>query len=262
MPEGTKLIQIARDGMVLVVALNNLPKPFTYLRWRFMLPADQFCFYRSQLRHHPLAGRFAPYDEAPVAPTLPTIMREAQERKGLWFSLAAPLPVLFGEPPELDQSRLLRMQFQAELRQTLSKLFEKTLGFRPAFEAHHKIVGVADDNHIAPSHFLTPSLYPQVENVMQVHVGEQRRYHCSLRCSYLRLRPLAVLRYPRLEPLLDQAQYPAIGHAVLNELDCPFVRQVVEGPFDTLPTSKTCPSMSGSLAHIIHLRGRHCLSLV
>jgi hypothetical protein len=38
------------------------------------------------------------------------------------------------------------MQFQAELRQTLSKLFEKTLGFRPAFEAHHKIVGVADDN--------------------------------------------------------------------------------------------------------------------
>jgi hypothetical protein len=71
MPEGTELIQITRDGMVLVVTLNNLPEPFTYLRWPFMLPADQFCFYRSQLRHHPLAGRFAPYDEAPVAPTLP-----------------------------------------------------------------------------------------------------------------------------------------------------------------------------------------------
>jgi hypothetical protein len=94
MPEGTKLIQIARDGMVLVVALNNLPKPFTYLRWRFMLPEDQFCFYRSQLRHHPLAGRFAPYDEAPVAPTLSTIMREAQERKGLWFSLYGTLCVV------------------------------------------------------------------------------------------------------------------------------------------------------------------------
>src|ERR1700752_3224537 len=37
------------------------------------------------------------------------------------------------------------------------------------------IVGVADDNDIAPSHFLTPSLYPQVEDIMQVHVGEQRR---------------------------------------------------------------------------------------
>src|SRR5258708_22442130 len=66
-------------------------------------------------------------------------MREAQERKGLWLSLAAPLPVLFGEPPELDQSRLLRMQFRAELRQTFSKLLEETLGFRPAFEAHHKV---------------------------------------------------------------------------------------------------------------------------
>ena len=48
MPEGTELIQIARDGMVLVVAQNNLPKPFTYLRWRIMLAADQFCFYGSQ----------------------------------------------------------------------------------------------------------------------------------------------------------------------------------------------------------------------
>jgi hypothetical protein len=44
MPEGTELIQIARDSMVLVVTLNDLPKPFTYLRWRIMLPADQCCF--------------------------------------------------------------------------------------------------------------------------------------------------------------------------------------------------------------------------
>ena len=32
MPEGTKLIQITRDGMVLVVALNDLLEPFTNLR--------------------------------------------------------------------------------------------------------------------------------------------------------------------------------------------------------------------------------------
>jgi hypothetical protein len=44
MPEGTELIQIARDSMVLVVALNDLPKPLTYLRWRIVLPADQCCF--------------------------------------------------------------------------------------------------------------------------------------------------------------------------------------------------------------------------
>jgi hypothetical protein len=32
MPEGTKLIQITGDGMVLVVALNDLPEPFTDVR--------------------------------------------------------------------------------------------------------------------------------------------------------------------------------------------------------------------------------------
>jgi hypothetical protein len=102
-------------------------------------------------------------------------MREAQEREGLWFSLATPLPVLFGEPPELDQPHLLRMQRHAELRQTSLKFLEETLGFRPAFETHHKIVGVADNNHIVLSHFLAPSFYPQVENVMQIRVGEQWR---------------------------------------------------------------------------------------
>ena len=59
------------------------------------------------------------------------------------------LPVLFGEPPELDQSRLLRMQLQAELRQTFSKFLEETLGFRTAFEAHHK-VSRAGDSHLDP----------------------------------------------------------------------------------------------------------------
>jgi hypothetical protein len=44
MPEGTELIQIARDSMVLVIALYDFPKPFTYLRWRIVLLADQGCF--------------------------------------------------------------------------------------------------------------------------------------------------------------------------------------------------------------------------
>ena len=32
MPEGAKLTQVAGNSMVLVVALNNLPEPFTHLR--------------------------------------------------------------------------------------------------------------------------------------------------------------------------------------------------------------------------------------
>ena len=44
MPKGTELISIARNSMVLVVTLNHLREPFTDLRYRLVLPADQFCF--------------------------------------------------------------------------------------------------------------------------------------------------------------------------------------------------------------------------
>jgi hypothetical protein len=44
MSEGTELMQIARDNMVLVVALNDLCQPFADLRYRLVHPADQFCF--------------------------------------------------------------------------------------------------------------------------------------------------------------------------------------------------------------------------
>ena len=77
MPEGTELIHISGDSMVLVVALNDLRQPFTNLRCRRVLPADQFCFDDAQLRHHPLTRRFAPDDETAVAPPLPTIVCEA-----------------------------------------------------------------------------------------------------------------------------------------------------------------------------------------
>jgi len=40
--EGTELMQIARNSMVLVVALNDLGQPFTDLRCRIVPPADQF----------------------------------------------------------------------------------------------------------------------------------------------------------------------------------------------------------------------------
>jgi hypothetical protein len=34
--------------------------------------------------------------------------------------------------------------------------------------------------------------------------------------------------YPRPQPFLDQAQDPSVGNVVLDELDHPFVRQIIE----------------------------------
>src|SRR6266481_6576537 len=109
MPEQTQPGLVTWNGMVLVIALDNLPKPLTDMRRRVVLPADQLHFYSLELCHHPLLRRLAPDNERPIALALPAIVREAQEREGLRLSLTAPFPVSFGKLPELDQPRLLRM---------------------------------------------------------------------------------------------------------------------------------------------------------
>ncbi|HEX2711139.1 MAG TPA: recombinase family protein [Candidatus Acidoferrales bacterium] len=56
----------------------------------------------------------------------------------------------------------------------------------------------------------------------------KRSGHGSLRCSHLRLRPLAIFGDSCLQPFLDQTKYPTIGHAMLDELHGPLVAHVVK----------------------------------
>src|SRR5579884_6229 len=83
-------------------------------------------------------------------------------------------PVHGGEPPELDQPRLLDLQFQPEFREPLAQLGEEPLRACTMLEAHDEVVRVAHDDHVAACLPPPPSLDPLVEDVVQVHVGEQR----------------------------------------------------------------------------------------
>ena len=139
-----------------------------------MTPVFELHFDCLELSHHPLLRRLAPYDERSILPALPAIMRETQKREGIRFSLSPLLSILCGEPPKLDQSRLLRMQFQTKLRQAFPEFFQELFRLRSALEAHHQIVGIPDDNDIAPSHFPALGFDPQIEYVMQVDVRQQR----------------------------------------------------------------------------------------
>src|SRR5258708_7306952 len=102
-----------------------------------MTAAVQLRFYFLELGHHPFLRRLMRHNERSILPALPTVMCEAQKCEGFRFSLSPPLSVLDGEPPELDQPCLLRMQFQAELRQAVPEFFQKTLRLRSALETHH-----------------------------------------------------------------------------------------------------------------------------
>jgi hypothetical protein len=97
-------MQVAGNSVVLVITRSYLVEPGTHGRDRFQLRFD--CL---ELSYQPFLRRLAPYYERSVFPALPTVVREAQKREGLRFSLSPLLSVLDGEPPELDQPRLLPM---------------------------------------------------------------------------------------------------------------------------------------------------------
>ena len=69
----------------------------------------------SQFRPHPLRDGNAPQPETPVL-GLPAEVREAEEVERLGFSDATSCSCPGSKAPELDESRLVGMQFQVELR--------------------------------------------------------------------------------------------------------------------------------------------------
>jgi hypothetical protein len=94
--------------MILVEAQHNRSKPDTDLGRTIVLPALKLGLDGFELRDHPLLRRNPPDDEGSGS-ELPTEVGETQERKGLGLRLSAPFSVASGEPPELDQSCLVRV---------------------------------------------------------------------------------------------------------------------------------------------------------
>jgi hypothetical protein len=71
--EGAQLIHISRNSVVLVVAVNDLPKPCTNLTDTIMLPAEKLCLDGFQLRNHSLFRRNPPDGEGVGLVTSPAL---------------------------------------------------------------------------------------------------------------------------------------------------------------------------------------------
>src|SRR2546428_14182978 len=54
--------------------------------------------------------------------------------------LPAPTPVPVGEPTELDEARLVRVQLQAEPREPLAQLGQEALGLLPMLEPDDEVI--------------------------------------------------------------------------------------------------------------------------
>src|SRR5215510_11888420 len=108
-PEDAQLTGVTGHSMVLVITLHDLPKPCAALTRMMMFPVLKLGLHDGELRNHPLLRGDSPDIESSTAREISAKMRESQKREGLGLSLATLLPVSDGEPPELDQTRLLRM---------------------------------------------------------------------------------------------------------------------------------------------------------
>ena len=67
--------------------------------------------------------------------------------------------------------------------------------------------------------FFRHCLHPEIENVMQVEIGQDRRNHRPLRSPFLGLDPPSFFHHARLHPFLNQTDDPFVAYPVLDELD-------------------------------------------
>ena len=144
-----------------------------------MHPSPKFELDRLQLRLHPYAHRPPQHREAAL-PGRRAAMRESQEVKAVGLPLIARSPVRRRVAPEFEESRFVGMQRQTEPREPVAQVGEKPLGVVSMLESHDKIIGKPDDDHIALRLPVTPSVSPEVEDVVQVDIGQKRTHTAAL----------------------------------------------------------------------------------
>ena len=101
-------------------------------------------------------------------------MREAQEPERLRAAKPTRPSIRRGEPPELDQPRLLGVELQGELREPAAKISPEPLCVITVLKAHHGVVSKTHDHNISVRVPTPPLVHPPVKDVVQVDVAEQR----------------------------------------------------------------------------------------
>lgn len=87
-------------------------------------------------------------------------MCESQKVEGLWLADTTFPALLRSIPPKAYQPRLLRVQLQAKVAETLPQCLQEALCLSFVLESHHAVVGLTDNDHVAFSISGTPLLGP------------------------------------------------------------------------------------------------------
>src|SRR5206468_4785766 len=117
---------IHRHSVVTHMAKQNRAHIGTHLGHGLMHTPTKLGLDSSKLRLPPRAHRLSKHRKPSLA-RLSATVRESQEVKGLGLALTSALPVFFRMPAELNQARLLGMQFQPKTNQPFPKLTQEPL---------------------------------------------------------------------------------------------------------------------------------------
>src|SRR5882762_4280841 len=120
------------------------------------------------------------------------------------------------------------MQLQVELLHAFREFRPELIGIRLAVKSNHDVVRKTHHDHIAVRPLLTPCLDPQVEYVMKVDVGQQRRGTAALGRPFFHSYPFPILQHAGVEPFLDQSHDAPICYPVLDDFHQPFVGKPIE----------------------------------
>src|ERR1700733_13544234 len=90
-------------------------------------------------------------------------------------------------------------------------------------ETDDEIVCVPHDDHVARGLAMSPSVGPEVEHVVKVHVRKKRRNHRALPRARVTHREPPVSQPPPLKPFLDQVDHASISNPMLQETNQPLL---------------------------------------
>src|SRR5262250_2131566 len=138
-----------------------------------MHASPQFLFQGPQLGLLPLAHRLSQDREVPP-PGPSADVRKTQEVERLRLAFTTLAPILFRKAAKFDDSRLIGMQLEAEVRESLAQPRQEPLCFISMLESCHKVIGKADEDDLSAYVPLSPLPNPEVECVVEIDVRQQR----------------------------------------------------------------------------------------
>src|SRR5208282_2155930 len=220
-------ISVARYSEVTEMPTHHGLQPLADFRNRVMHASPQFGFHRQQLGLHAFANRL-PKHQKPSLFRLPANVLEGEKIEGLRLAQTDALSVLRRMASELEESRLYRLQSQRELLHAYVKFLPKLIGLVFEVESNHDVVGITHHDYIAARPLPSPCLDPEIEDIMEVDIRQQRRCTSTLWRTCFHERSLALFQHARVQPFLDEPHDAPVRYPMLEEPDQPCVRQPIE----------------------------------